>query len=117
MSAHRNCLLICPHDRPNPLWCKDKSVRLDIERAQNEFQIMNRVKKWMGDEAPVVTPYFCVALKGSKQDADMNLLVTQWSHDADEQFGNQFVDGCVDHRIFPQLGRAFATLNSMDFDV
>ena len=38
----------------------------------------------------VAKPYFCDDVQGCK------LLVAQWSK-SDEQFGNQFIDGIVDH--------------------
>jgi hypothetical protein len=62
------------------LWNPDRSQAYDLQRTQNEFDLMNRFADMMGglDKAPIATPYFCVDVQ------DMKLLVTQWAS-TDEQ--------------------------------
>jgi len=64
------------------------------ERLQNEYDSLTVYQSTVPEsqQKNAITPYFCVDVKETK------LLVTQWSH-VDEQFGNQFIDGCVDLRV------------------
>jgi hypothetical protein len=67
----------------------DRSVNYDLQRAVNEFDMMNKCSELMGGTgvAPVVTPYLCLDMP---DDAKLNIY--QWSP-ADEQWANQFIDG------------------------
>ena len=70
-----------------------------LVRTENEFKMM----KMFNEMTPgsVAKPYFCDDVGGTGKNGDatppMKLLVAQWSK-ADEQFGNQFIDGVVDLR-------------------
>lgn len=89
------------------LWNPDRSVKYDIVRTENEFNVMKQFADMMGggDKAPIATPYLCIKVSETER-----MLVTQWAP-ADEQWANQFIDGEVDHRIIPKVAEAFATLN------
>lgn len=93
---------------PRALWNPDPTVHYDLVRTDNEFFIMKKVAEMMPD-APVATPYLCITLD------NMKLLVTQWS-EADEQWGNQFIDGSIDLRVIPKLSETLATLHCQAFD-
>lgn len=69
------------------LW--NPNAHFDLARTSNEFKMMEIFKTI--DPDSVAVPYLCLDIE------DMKLLVTQWSP-ADEQWGNQFIDGTVDVR-------------------
>ena len=94
------------------LWNPDKSAHCDLQRTVCEYDIMRK----MAGKTPesVVAPLACFDIEDEGQ--KMKLLVTEWSQ-ADEQFGNQFIDGVVDPRIAPRLATTLATLNTIiDFE-
>jgi hypothetical protein len=72
-----------------PLYITDPSVHLDLMRTANEYKMMELFYNINPDA--VAEPYFCLDID------DMKLLVEQWA-EADEQWGNQFIDGSVDAR-------------------
>ena len=63
------------------LWNPDRTVKYDLARVQNEFDMIKEVAAY--DPCPVVTPYHCVDLVDD-QNNNMKLLVTAWSK-SDEQ--------------------------------
>ena len=89
------------------LWNPD--THHDLQRTTNEFNIT----KTMSHHKPnyVVVPLACWNIHYKNQKS--TLLVTEWSHGGDEQFGNQFADGSVDPRIAPQIADCLATLHCM----
>ncbi|KAL3903786.1 MAG: hypothetical protein SGARI_005228, partial [Bacillariaceae sp.] len=95
------------------LWNPDPTVKYDLSRVDNEFQIMNDFADHMGGhgQAPVAQPFYVIDIDPSKNDGQAaKLLVAEWSP-ADEQFSNQFVDGKVDPRVIKGLAVALAKLN------
>ena len=54
------------------LWNPDRSVNYDLQRAVNDFDMMNTCSELMGGMgvAPVVTPYLCLDVPG---DAKLNI--------------------------------------------
>ncbi|KAL3905110.1 MAG: hypothetical protein SGILL_009810 [Bacillariaceae sp.] len=83
------------------LWNPDKSIKYDLSRVENEFQMIKDVSSY--EPRPVVMPYHCVDIvdeEGNK----MKMLVTAWAP-TDEQFANQFIDGDVDSRILDSLAQ------------
>ena len=94
------------------LWNPDKSAHHDLQRTENEYEIMMTVASKTPDS--VVEPLALLDIKHEGQ--NMKLLVTAWSK-ADEQFCNQFIDGSVDPRIAQKLADTFAALHTIkDFD-
>jgi len=88
------------------LWNPDRSVKYNLSRVENEFQMIKDVSAF--DPCPVITPYHCVDIVD--QDGNkMKLLVTAWAT-TDEQFVNQFIDGEVDDRILDKLAAFLANL-------
>jgi hypothetical protein len=63
------------------LWNPDKTVKYNLSRVQNEFDMIKDVSTF--DPCPVITPYHCVDV-ADDDDNRMKLLVTAWSK-ADEQ--------------------------------
>ncbi|KAL9186477.1 hypothetical protein ACHAXT_005715 [Thalassiosira profunda] len=87
----------------------------DLARTENEYRMMERMAAATPD--CVVAPLACWDVEcqpdsGGKPQRG-KILVTEWSA-ADEQFGNQFADGCVDGRVAVQLADTLATLHLMD---
>jgi len=80
------------------LWNPDRTAHYDLQRVENEYEIMKEVSsKTLGC---IVTP---LALWYVKHDGNnVKLLMTEWSQ-GNEQFGNQFIDGVVDPRIAPKI--------------
>lgn len=75
------------------LWNPDKSAHYDLQRTENEWQIMKIFSKLKPEY--MATPIGCWDLE--QDGLKMKLIVTEWST-ADEQFSNQFIDGTVDPR-------------------
>uniref|UniRef100_A0A7S4JQ96 Aminoglycoside phosphotransferase domain-containing protein n=1 Tax=Odontella aurita TaxID=265563 RepID=A0A7S4JQ96_9STRA len=94
---------------PYALWGTDKKVHYDVNRGANEFKLMRHLKKILGDDAPVATPYICTHVE------ELIIFVTSWAP-ADEQWANQFIDGVVDRRIIPKLANCLATINLTPFE-
>ena len=94
------------------LWNPDRTVKYDLQRTINEFEMMETFAKAMGGakKAHVATPYFMVDVK-----EDVKLFVTEWVA-TDEQFANQFIDGTVDTRVVKGLGQTIAALNLQPVD-
>lgn len=63
------------------LWNPDRSVKYDLSRVENEFQIMKDASAM--EPSPVVTPYDCVDVVDSDGNK-MKLLITAWAP-TDEQ--------------------------------
>jgi len=92
------------------VWNVSRTSPLDLQRTENELVMMNLLSSLM-EKAPVVQPYFCVDVVPS----EMKLLVTEWSHQTDQLWATQFVQGKVNRTVLKTVARAFATLNCADF--
>lgn len=57
--------------------------------------------------APIATPYLLIDV-----DDNCRIFVTEWANNANEQWGNQFIDGQVDVRILPKLAKVLATVHT-----
>ena len=89
----------------------DNSVRYDLTRTDNEFELMSRFYKMMGGkDAFVVQPYHLLNL-----DEHTKLLISQWAP-GDEQWATQFIDGVVEKRPLNKLAEALATINLVEVD-
>lgn len=94
------------------LWSPDKTAHYDLQRTENEYEIMKTISSKTPDS--VVAPLACWDIK--HEGRSMKLLLTEWSK-GDEQFCNQFIDGAVDPRIASKIANTVATLHTIkDFD-
>ncbi len=93
---------------PRAFWNPDPNYKYDVDRIANEAEMMN----FFGKIAPgcVAQPYFLLDID------DMKLLATQWADQADEQLGNQFIDGVADERVAKKLAQAVAALHCHKMD-
>lgn len=91
---------------PRAFWNPDPTYHYDVERVSNEAIIMETFL----DIAPgcVAKPYLLVDV------GDMKLLATEWSAKAEEQLGNQFIDGLADLRVAIGLAKAMAALHKSE---
>mmetsp|Transcript_2780 Transcript_2780/g.7784 ORF Transcript_2780/g.7784 Transcript_2780/m.7784 type:complete len:531 (+) Transcript_2780:84-1676(+) len=95
------------------LWNPDSPKAYLLDRTVNEFTIMNRILDTVIDTDDIVAePHLCLDLLHG--DIKMKLLVTAWSKSGDEQFANQIIDGIIDKRVAPRLGKFMAQINAME---
>jgi hypothetical protein len=92
------------------LWSQDKPF--DLNRQTYEFNLMKEFSDKMGGpgKAPVATPYLLIDVS-----TEIRILVAQWAP-ADEQWGNQFIEGEVDRRVLSRAAETLATINLSEFD-
>mmetsp|Transcript_10588 Transcript_10588/g.23509 ORF Transcript_10588/g.23509 Transcript_10588/m.23509 type:complete len:516 (-) Transcript_10588:81-1628(-) len=97
------------------LWNPDKSKIYLLDRTANEYSTMKSISdNIVTDNSAshmIAKPHLCLDLLDG--DLKMKLLVTSWCEAGDEQWANQLIDGIVDERIPPQLGRFLAQVHSM----
>jgi thiamine kinase-like enzyme len=91
---------------PYALWSGNRDKHYDTIRTQNEFDLMQQYSEVVGEGAPVAKPLLC--LQGPDT---IRILVTEWATNSSEQFANQFIDGHVDHRLFPKIAQSLADLH------
>ena len=91
------------------LWNPDKSQEYDLQRAVNEFKIVQQFVSMIHPEkAPVAQPYFLADI--SDGTAQMKLVVTEWAATS-EQWAAEFTEGHVNAQISEQLARTLGKLN------
>lgn len=87
------------------LW-SSQDTPFDLHRQRFEFNVMKEFSK----EESIVTPYFLM------QVSSFSILVTEWAAPADEQWGNQFMEGAVDRKVLSKAAEILATVNLSHFD-
>ena len=104
---------------PYALWSPDTSVHYDLTRVTAEFELMKRFSEELKTTktSPIPTPYVLIDIPAAEDGSspNMRIFVAEWVT-ADEQWGNQYIEGEIDERVVDECARTVARINLADCD-